>query len=104
MPEAIIHVSSVAGSPLLDSAGERLGRVEDVIARLDHTDNLPLVTGLKARVGGRDMFVPIDRIDKLEPTAARTATTKLNLGQFERRPGEVLLRSDVLGRSLINVD
>ena len=36
--------------------------------------------------------------------AARTSTTKLNLAQFERRPGEVLLREDVLGHSLINVD
>jgi MgtE intracellular N domain len=49
------------------------------------------------------MFVPINRIERLEPAAARTATTKLNLAQFERCPGEVLLRADVLDRSLINV-
>jgi CBS domain-containing protein len=104
MPEAIVHLSAVAGSPLLDSAGERLGRVEDVVARLDLGDGLPPVIGLQARIGGREMFVPAGRIDRLEPTAARTATTKLNLAQFERRPGEVLLRADVLDRSLINVD
>jgi CBS domain-containing protein len=104
MPNAIVHVSAVAGSPLLDSAGERLGRVEDVIAQFDLADRSPPVIGLKARIGGREMFVPATRIDRLEPTAARTATTKLNLAQFERRPGEVLLRSDVLDRSLINVD
>ena len=104
MPESIVHLSSVAGSPLLDSAGERLGRVEDVIVRLDSGDELPPVTGLKARIGGRQMFVPADRIAHLEPAAARTATTKLNLAQFDRRPGELLLRSDVLDRSLINVD
>ncbi len=103
MSKAIVHVSSVAGSPLLDSAGERLGRVEDVIARLDLDDGLPPVIGLKARIGGREMFVPISRVDRLEPAAARTSTTKLNLAQFERRPGEVLLRADVLDRSLINV-
>ncbi len=72
--------------------------------RLDGRDVLPLVTGLKARIGGRELFVPADRIDRLEVAAARTSTTKLNLAQFERRPGEVLLRSDVLGHSLINVD
>ncbi len=103
MAEAIVHVSSVSGSPLLDSAGERLGRIEDVVARLDLADPLPGIVGLKARIGGREMFVPINRIEQLEPAAARTATTKLNLAQFERRPGEVLLRSDVLDRSLINV-
>jgi CBS domain-containing protein len=103
MPEQVIHVSSVAGSPLLDSAGERLGRVEDLVARLDLGDGNPPVIGLKARIGGRELFVPIDRVERLERAAARTATTKLNLAQFERRPGEVLLRADVLDRSLINV-
>jgi CBS domain-containing protein len=103
MTETILHVSSVAGSPLLDSAGERLGRVEDVIARLDLGDGLPPVIGLKVNIGGRALFVPISRIDAIEPEATRTSTTKLNLAQFERRPGEVLLRCDVLDRSLINV-
>src|SRR5579871_6009116 len=104
MPEAIVHLSSIAGSPLTDSEGERLGRVTDVVARLDVGDSLPPVVGLKARIGGREMFVPASRIAALGPAAARTATTKLNLAQFERRPGEVLLREDVLNHSLINVD
>ena len=104
MSEAIVHLSSLAGSPLLDSEGERLGRVDDVVAQLDTADGLPPVVGLKARIGGRELFVPIDKVERLEPAAARTATTKLNLAQFERRPGEVLLRSDVLDHSLINVN
>jgi CBS domain-containing protein len=103
MPEAVLHLSSLVGSPLLDSSRGRLGRVEDLIVRLDVGDELPPVTGLKARIGGREMFVPADRIAHLEQSAARTSTTKLNLAQFERRTGEVLLRGDVLGRSLINV-
>ncbi len=104
MAEAIVHLSSIAGSPLLDSAGERLGEVEDVVVRLGEDDGPPPVIGLEARIGGRELFVPIDRIERLEPVAARTATTKLNLAQFERRPSEVLLRSDLLDHSLINVD
>jgi CBS domain-containing protein len=103
MPEKVVHLSSLAGSPLLDSAGERLGKVQDVVARLGQ-DGLPPVIGLKARIGGRELFVPIDRVQRLEPAAARTSTTKLNLAQFERRPGEVLLRADVLDHSLINVE
>jgi CBS domain-containing protein/sporulation protein YlmC with PRC-barrel domain len=102
MPD-VIHLSSVAGSPLLDSAGERLGRVEDVIVRMDQRQGLPPVAGLKARIGGRELFVPIDHVEQLGPDAVRTSTTKLNLAQFDRRPGELLLRSDVLDRSVINV-
>jgi CBS domain-containing protein len=101
--DAIVHLSSVAGSPLLDSAGERLGRIDDVVARLDVADQLPSVVGLVAEIGGRRLFVPMSRVEALERAAARTSTTKLNLAQFERRPGEVLLRADVLDRSLINV-
>ncbi len=98
-----MHLSAVAGSSLLDSGGDRLGRIEDVVARLDVADQLPAVVGLVVRIGGREMFVPMNRIDRLERAAARTVTTKLNLAQFERRAGEVLLRADILDRSLINV-
>ena len=49
------------------------------------------------------MFVPIARLAQLGPDVVRTSTTKLDLGQFERRPGEVLLRRDLLDRKLINV-
>jgi len=104
MPDGVLHLSSVAGSPLLDSAGERLGRVDDLVARLDLADPLPPVIGLRAAIGGRLLFVPANRVERLEPGAARTSTTKLNLAQFERRPGEVLLRADLLGHSVINVN
>jgi len=103
MSDAFLHLSSLVGSPLLDANGERLGRVEDLIVRLDAGEQLPPVTGVKARIGGRELFVPADRLAGLEPAAARAATTKLNLAQFERRPGEILLRGDVLGHSVINL-
>jgi CBS domain-containing protein len=98
-----MHLSTALRSPLLDRTGERLGRIEDVIVRLAD-GGYPPVTGLKARIGGRELFVPIDKIGKLEPGAARLAGQKLNLGRFERRVGEVLLRQDVLGRKLVNVE
>ena len=104
MPDGVLHLSSLAGSPLLDSTGERLGRVDDLVARLDLADPLPPVIGLRAAIGGRLLFVPANRVARLEPGGAHTSTTKLNLAQFERRPGEVLLRADVLGHSLINVN
>jgi CBS domain-containing protein/sporulation protein YlmC with PRC-barrel domain len=100
MPE-IAHLSSLAGSPLLDSSGDRLGKVEDVVAGLE--DGSATVIGLTARLGGREMFVPIDRVEQLGPHSVQTSTTKLDLAQFERRAGEVLLRADMLDRSLINV-
>jgi len=86
MPDGVLHLSSLAGSPLLDSAGERLGRVDDLVARLDLADPLPPVIGLRAAIGGRLLFVPANSIERIEPGSAHTSTTKLNLAQFERRP------------------
>jgi CBS domain-containing protein len=93
----------VLRGPLLDRTGERLGRVEDLIVRLAD-GGYPPVTGLKARIGGRDLFVPVDKIATLAPGEVRLSGQKLSLGRFERRVGEVLLRQDVLARKLVNVE
>jgi CBS domain-containing protein len=104
MPDGVIHLSSLVGSPLLDSANERLGRVDDIVARLDGSETLPPVIGLRALIGGRNLFVPARNVARLEADSAQLSTTKLNLAQFERRPNEVLLRGDLLGHSVINVN
>lgn len=98
-----MQLSSVLRSPLLDRAGERLGRVEDLIVRLAD-GGYPPVTGVKATIGGRELFVPVDRIAELAPGAVRLAGEKLSLKRFERRVGEVLFGGDVLGRKLVNVE
>lgn len=103
LPQPVVHLSSVLRSPLLDRAGERLGRVEDLIVRLAD-GGYPPVTGVKARIGGRELFVPVDRIDSMQPGAVKLSGEKLSLGRFERRAGEVLLGGDVLGRKLVDVE
>jgi CBS domain-containing protein len=103
LTQPVEHLSSFLRSPLLDRADERLGRVEDLIVRLAD-GGYPPVTGVKARIGGRELFVPVDRIAALQAGAVRLSGEKLSLGRFERRAGEVLLGQDVLGRKLVNVE
>ena len=98
----LLNLSSLIRSPMLDRAGEKLGRVEDFIVRLGGPE-LPPVTGLRARIGGREFFVPSERVASLEPGRVRLSGEKLSLASFERREGEVLLGEDVLGRKLIDV-
>jgi CBS domain-containing protein len=100
---SVVHVSSVLHTPLLDRAGDRLGRVADLIVRLADGGYPPL-TGLKARIAGRDLFVPVDRVAALDPRGIRLSGETLSLGRFERRAGEVLLGGDVLGRKLVDVE
>jgi CBS domain-containing protein len=62
-----------------------------------------VVTGLVATVGGRDVYVPIDQVTSFDGESVRLSSAKLDLRSFERREGEVLLRDDVLGHRLIDV-
>src|SRR5260370_25295738 len=98
----LLMLTQLVGSPLLNPAGERLGMVEDFIVRLADS-GYPPVTGLKVRVGGRHLFVGASMLAKLAPNDIGLGEQKLDLGRFERRPGEVLLREDILDRRLINV-
>ena len=102
MTTRILHLTQVTKVPLLDRAGERLGRVEDVLVRISDGGYAPMV-GITARVSGRDVFLPAELIAVVEPGRMRLAREKFDMRRFERRPGEVLLRKDVLGRRLINL-
>ena len=87
----------------MDRSGESLGRLSDVIARLRGHD-YPLVTGLVAAVGGREVYVPIEQVATFGGEVLRLTSARLDLRRFERRPGEVLLKRDVLGHRLIDVE
>src|SRR6266700_6592278 len=97
-----VMVTQLLRSPVLNPAGDDLGRLEDLIVKLDG-GGYPPVTGIKVRMGGRDVFVSVKNIEKLAPGEVRLNTQTLDTGAFQRRPGEVLLAADVLGRHLVDV-
>src|SRR3984957_20136367 len=98
----ILHLSSVVGSPLRDSDGERLGKVQDLIVRLGGV-GYPPITGVLVTVAGRPSFVGMDRVSDIASDGVVLRKAKLDLRHFERRPDEVLLGRDLLDRQLINV-
>jgi CBS domain-containing protein len=100
--QATLRLSRLLKRSLADRTGESLGRLSDVIVRLQDPD-YPLVTGLVAAVGGRQVFVPAEQVSDMEADPLRLSSAKLDLRRFERRDGEVLLRADVLGHRLIDV-
>jgi len=100
--EATLRLSRLLRRPVADSSGESIGRLADVIVRLRGTD-YPLVTGVVVAVGGRDIFVPIEQVSGFAGDPLRLSTKRLSLRPFDRREGEVLLRADVLGHRLIDV-
>src|SRR6201987_5924831 len=99
----VFHLSLVVGGELRDAAGERPGRVDDLIVRLGDED-YPPVTGVVATVAGRPVFVAAEQVVELGPGFVTLIGQQLDLQHFRRRPQEVLLKKDVLDRQLINVD
>jgi CBS domain-containing protein len=99
-----LRLADLLKRPVVDSGGESLGRVTDVIARLRGSD-YPQVTGIVVAIGGgRDVFVPLEQAAAFDGDELKLTTAKLDLRHFERREGEVLLSADVLGHRLIDVE
>jgi MgtE intracellular N domain/CBS domain len=96
-----MRLSGLLRGSVTDSGGEPIGRLADVIVRL-RGDDYPVVTGLVVTVGGRPVFVPVEQVAVL--ATLRLTSARLSLRPFERREGEVLLRADVLGHRLIDVE
>ena len=102
--DELILVSQVLRTAVLNPTGEKLGQLQDIIVRLAEGGGYPPVTGLKVGIGGRDLFVGADQVDRLVAGQIKLKGQTLDLGRFERRPGEVLLRNDIIGRHLVDME
>ena len=100
---SILHLSLVTSGELTDADGRKLGRIEDLVVRLGE-DEYPPISGTVAKVAGRLVFVPAERIGEIVHGRITLTEARLDLQPFERREGELLLREDLLDRQLINVD
>ncbi len=98
----ILHLSTFLRRPFYESSGERIGRVQDLVARLGEDAHPPIV-GAVIRIEGRDLFVPIRKIGGLREGRLTFEGKRVDLRRFERRPGEMLLAEDLLARHSINL-
>jgi CBS domain-containing protein/sporulation protein YlmC with PRC-barrel domain len=99
-----LRLSGLLKRPVVDSGGQPLGRLSDVIVRLRGSD-YPLVTGIVVAIGGgRKVFVPFEQVASFDSDELKLTSAKVDLRQFERREGEVLLNADVQGHRLIDVE
>lgn len=98
----MLYLSQVLRRPVRDVEGRPVASIKDVIVHLgeDH----PPVTGLVARHARRLIYLPRTRIAKFSEAGAQLNFDLLDLRDFKRRDGEVLLARDVLDKQLIDVD
>lgn len=98
----ILHLSTFIRRPIFDQDGGRIGRVQDLVARLGDDPHPPIV-GVVVKIEGRNTFVPIRKIGGLAEGRMTFTGNRVDLRRFERRPGEMLLGEDLLARNLINL-
>jgi CBS domain-containing protein len=101
----IISLVGLIGAPVLNQAGEEVGRLVDMVAQVHgNTDPYPALTGIVVRVGRRRAFLDASAIDRVERRSVTLRTARLDLREFHRREGEVLLHRDILDHQLVDTD
>jgi Mg/Co/Ni transporter MgtE len=97
-----VYVARLAGLAVFDPNGDQVGRVRDAVARIRSSAQPPRVVGLVAEMPmRRRIFLPIGRITAIEPDSVLLSTGTLNLRRFEKRPGEVLVLTELLDRRVV---
>ena len=98
-----VFVARLAGCTVFDPAGDRVGKVRDVLVVYRKNDP-PRVVGLIVEIPGkRRVFVSIGRVTSI--ASGQIITTGLiNVRRFEQRGGEVRVIAELLGRKVLFVD
>jgi CBS domain-containing protein len=102
--DSIVSLAGILGRPVTNQTGQEIGRLDDVVAKWSDGQMYPPVTGLIIRVGRRLAFVPASAIDHIAHAEVLLRSSRLDLRDVVRRPGEVLLAKDVLDHQLVDVD
>ncbi|MCS5715237.1 CBS domain-containing protein [Herbiconiux sp. CPCC 205716] len=98
-----VFVARLVGCTVFDPAGDRLGKVRDVLVVYRKSDP-PRVVGLIVEIPGRrHVFVSIGRVTSI--SSGQIITTGLiNVRRFEQRGGEVRVIAEMLGRTVVFAD
>jgi CBS domain-containing protein len=102
--DSIVSLAGLLGRPVRNQPGQEIGRLNDVVARWADGQVYPPVSGLVIRVGRRLAFVPASAVDRMGHAEVTLRSSRLDLRDVVRRPGEVLLAKDVLDHQLVDVE
>ena len=102
----LIYAFRVMRLPLLDAGGAPIGQIEDLVAipgRPPTRGRLavpPRIVGFVANSQQRRIFVNANRIGDLNSDGARLKSWDVDLNPFKPRPGEVLIKDELIDRKI----
>ncbi|MFT4298553.1 MAG: CBS domain-containing protein [Aeromicrobium sp.] len=95
-----IFVSRIVGQPVFDPAGDRVGKLRDVVVSVRSSARRPRVLGIVVEVlGRRKVFLPITRVTSLDGGQIIT-TGVVNMRRFEQRTHETLAVHELFDRQV----
>lgn len=95
-----VFVARLAGTPVFDPIGDRVGFVHDVMIRV-RVKGHPLAVGLVVEVPGRRrVFLPITRVTSIAGGQVIT-TGLLNMRRFQQRSAELSVMTQIIDRSAL---
>ena len=98
----MLYLSQVIGRPVRDQAGESIGRVADLIVAVG--EQYPPVTGLVISTDRRKIFLPWTSVATVDVSGARLRTRTIDIGKFQQRPNEILLKADLMDKQIVDID
>lgn len=102
--ESLLSVAGLIGSPVIHKGGQEVGTLVDLVFHWDSAQAYPPLSGILVKVGRRIVWIPADEIAKVEARLVRLKTARLDLRDFQPRPGEVRLVKEVLDHQLVDVE
>jgi len=92
-----VFAAQLAGLPVFGPDGESIGKARDIVIGLRIDRQPPRVLGMVLELATRRrIFVPMLRVNAIEPNAVTLATGSVNLRQFHQRTNEVLVVGQLL--------
>ncbi len=98
----MLYLSQAIGKPVRDQNGESIGKVADLIVAVG--ERYPPVTGLVIANNRRMIFLPWSSVAELDETSARLRTRTIDIGKFQQRPNEILLKQDLMDKQIVDID
>jgi magnesium transporter len=98
----MLFLSQCLGLPVRDPAGEPIGTIADLIVAIG--GKYPPVTGLVMLTDRRRIFMPWRDVEAFDVTGARLRVRTIDVGRFNRRQREILLKADLLDRQIVDLE